>query len=196
MMASCVDETRGDLAIRVLVVEDFEPFRRFICYKLREKPELQIIGEASDGLEAVHKGEKLQPDLVLLDIGLPKLNGIEASLQLRKLAPASKIIFVTQESSADVVQEALSSGAWGYVVKNRAESDLLAAVEAVISEEHFVSSSSIAALEEEMESIHAADALYWQQGTSQTSEALVEYQRRQVRLREVRRELAALRLNT
>jgi DNA-binding NarL/FixJ family response regulator len=196
MTGSCVDETRGDLAIRVLVVEDYEPFRRFICYKLREKPEIQIIGEASDGLEAVHKGEKLQPDLVLLDIGLPKLNGIEASLQLRKLAPASKIIFVTQESSADVVQEALSSGAWGYVVKNRAESDLLAAVEAVISEEHFVSSSSIAALEEEMESIHAADALYWQQGTSQTSEALVEYQRRQVRLREVRRELAALRLNT
>jgi DNA-binding NarL/FixJ family response regulator len=143
MMASCVDETRGDLAIRVLVVEDFEPFRRFICYKLREKPELQIIGEASDGLEAVHKGEKLQPDLVLLDIGLPKLNGIEASLQLRKLAPASKIIFVTQESSADVVQEALSSGAWGYVVKNRAESDLLAAVEAVISEKRLVSSTSV-----------------------------------------------------
>jgi DNA-binding NarL/FixJ family response regulator len=137
----CIDDTPGVSAVRVLVVEDFEPFRRFICSKLGERPELQVIGEASDGLEAIHKAEELRPDLVLLDIGLPKLNGIEVGEQLRKLAPASKIIFVTQESSADVVQAALSLGAWGYVVKTRAGSDLLAAVEAVISEKRFVSST-------------------------------------------------------
>lgn len=77
----------------------------------------------------------------MLDIGLPKLNGIEAGQQLRKLAPKSKIIFVTQESSAEVVHEALSLGARGYVVKTSAESDLLAAVESVISGKFFVSST-------------------------------------------------------
>ena len=122
-------------------MEDFEPFRRSICSKLGENPELLVIGEASDGLEAVRKAEELQPDLVLLDIGLPKLDGIEAGQQLRKLAPKSKIIFVTQESSAEVVHEALSLGARGYVVKTSAESDLLAAVESVISGKFFVSST-------------------------------------------------------
>jgi DNA-binding NarL/FixJ family response regulator len=125
--------------IRVLVVEDFEPFRRFICSTLKTKRELQVICEVSDGLEAVQKAEELQPDLILLDIGLPTLNGIEAARQIRKLAPEAKIIFVSQESSADVMQEALSSGGRGYVVKARAGSELLAAVEAVLLEKQFVS---------------------------------------------------------
>ena len=128
-------------SIRILVVEDFAPFRQFIHSTLAERPDLQVICEVADGLEAVQKAEVLKPDLILLDIGLPILNGIEAAQQLRKLAPASKIIFVTQESSADVMQEALSLGAWGYVLKTRAGIDLLAAVEAVISEKCFVSST-------------------------------------------------------
>jgi DNA-binding NarL/FixJ family response regulator len=113
------------------VVEDFEPFRRTVCSTLEQRPDLQIIGEASDGLEAVQKAEELQPDLILLDIGLPNLNGIEAAQRIRKLAPESKIIFVTQEPSADVVQEALRIGALGYVVKTHAGIELLDAVEAV-----------------------------------------------------------------
>lgn len=117
--------------VRVLVVEDYEPFRRFVCSTLRKRPELQIVGEVSDGLEAVQKAEELQPDLITLDIGLPTLNGIEAARRIRKVAPQSKIIFVSQESSADVVQEALRSGALGYVLKPHAGSELLAAVGAV-----------------------------------------------------------------
>lgn len=100
---------------------------------------MQIIGEVADGLEAVQKTEILEPDLVLLDIGLPTLNGMEAARQIRKLVPASKIIFVSQESSSDVVQEALQLGAWGYVVKTRAASDLLAAVDAFLEGRQFVS---------------------------------------------------------
>jgi len=125
--------------VRVLVVEDFEPFRRFILATLASMPDLQVIGEVSDGLEAVQKSAELQPDLVLLDIGLPSLNGIEAARQIRKLDPEPKIIFLSQESSSDVVQEALSLGAQGYVVKAMAASKLLTAVEAVLRGETFVS---------------------------------------------------------
>ena len=100
-----------------------------------------MICEVSDGLEAVQKAEELKPDLILLDIGLPSLSGIEAARQIRELSPESKIIFVSQELSADVVQEALSTGANGYVFKTQAGNDLLAAVEAVILGKQFVSSA-------------------------------------------------------
>ena len=125
---------------RVLVVEDFEPFRRLICLMLRKRPEFQIVEEVTDGLKAVQKAEELQPDLIMLDIGLPSLNGIDAARRIRKLSPKSKILFVSQESSADVVQEALALGALGYVVKVHAGSELLAAVEAVLQGRQFVSS--------------------------------------------------------
>jgi len=100
--------------------------------------DLRVIAEVSDGLEAVQKAAELKPDLILLDIGLPIINGIEAARQIRKLSPESKIVFVSQESSADVVEEALSTGAWGYVVKANAASQLLAVVEAVVSGTRFV----------------------------------------------------------
>ena len=125
-------------ALRVLVVDDYEPFRRFVCSTLGTVPELQVVGEASDGLEAVHKAEELQPDLIVLDIGLPTLNGIEAARRIRKLSPESKILFMSQESSDDVVQEALSAGASGYVVKTNA-SDLFRVINAVLEGRQFVS---------------------------------------------------------
>jgi DNA-binding NarL/FixJ family response regulator len=124
--------------VRVLLVEDFEPFRRFICSTIAEVTELRIVGEAWDGLEAVKEAEELQPDLIFLDIGLTTLNGIEAARQIRKLSPQSKIVFVSQESSADVIEEAMNSGALGYVVKAHAATELLAAVEAVREGRKFV----------------------------------------------------------
>jgi DNA-binding NarL/FixJ family response regulator len=131
------------VSMRVLVVEDFAPFWQFIRSTLAERPEVQVIGEVADGLEAVQTAELLEPDLVLLDIGLPTLNGIEAARQIRKLVPASKIIFLSQESSSEVVQEALKLGAWGYVVKTRAASDLLAAVDAFLEGRQFVSAGLV-----------------------------------------------------
>jgi DNA-binding NarL/FixJ family response regulator len=125
--------------ISVLVVEDFVPFRQFICKTLAKWPNLQVICEVSDGLEAVQKAEQLKPDLILLDIGLPTLDGIEVARRIRKLVPESKIIFVSQESSADVVQEGFCLEALGYVLKSRAGTDLLAAVEAALESRHFVS---------------------------------------------------------
>ena len=125
-------------SVRVLVVEDFAPFRRFLCSTLAKMPALQVICEVADGQEAVQKAQELTPDLILLDIGLPTLNGIAAARQILNLAPATKIIFVTQESSAEVVQEALRTGALGYVVKTTANGNLLAAVEAVLEGRQFV----------------------------------------------------------
>jgi DNA-binding NarL/FixJ family response regulator len=125
-------------SVRVLVVEDYEPFRRFFCTTLRKNADLQVIGEVSDGILAVQKAAELQPDLVVLDIGLPSLNGIEVARQIRKLSPESKILFVSQESSPDVVQEALHVGARGYVVKTDARSELLEAVNTVLRGEQFV----------------------------------------------------------
>jgi DNA-binding NarL/FixJ family response regulator len=137
-------ESHGDgmSSVRVMVVEDFAAFRRFICSTLRARCDLQVICEVSDGLEAVQKAEELKPDLILLDIGLPTLDGIEAARRIRKLAPESKIIFLSQGSSAEVVQEALSLGAWGYVLKTKAGIELLAAVDAAILEKRFVSTMS------------------------------------------------------
>jgi DNA-binding NarL/FixJ family response regulator len=125
--------------IRILVADDFEPYRRSICSTIRRRSDLTILAEVQDGLEAVRQAEILQPDLILLDIGLPLLNGIEAARQIAKVAPGARIIFLTQESSADVVHEALALGAWGYVIKLQAGTELLAAVEAVAQGGTFVS---------------------------------------------------------
>ena len=124
-----------------MVVEDFQPFRQFISAKLKQKSELMVICEVSDGLDAVQKAEELQPDLILLDIGLPTLNGIEAARRIRGLAPESKIIFSSQDTSTDIVQEAMKLGAWGYIFKTHAESDLLLAIDTVLSGKRFVSCS-------------------------------------------------------
>jgi DNA-binding NarL/FixJ family response regulator len=121
--------------IRVLVVDNFEPFRRLVAKVLQRQPELQIICEV---LEAVQKAEEMQPDLVLLDIGLPSLNGIEAAQRIRELSPKSKILFVSQETSTNVVQGALASGGSGYVLKMNARNELLTAVNAVLGGKRFV----------------------------------------------------------
>ena len=130
----------GTSSIRVLVVDDMEPFRRLVVSMLQARQELQVIGEVSNGLDAVQKAQELHPDLILLDIGLPKLNGIEAARRIRGFSPTSRIIFVSQESSTGVVKEVLSMGACGYVVKLDAGRELLAAVDAVLRGEQFVGS--------------------------------------------------------
>jgi DNA-binding NarL/FixJ family response regulator len=124
--------------VRVLVVDDFEPFRAFVCSLLKKTPGMQVICEVGDGREAVQKAVELNPDLILLDIGLPTLTGIEAAQQIRQLVPNAKILFLTQESSDDVVQKALSLGARGYVVKARAGTELSPALEAVTQGKQFV----------------------------------------------------------
>ena len=131
----------GTSSITVLIVDDFEPWRNFATKMLRRKPKLHVVSEASDGLEAVQKAQGLQPNLILLDIGLPTINGIKAARQILQYAPKTRILFVSEERSPDVVEEALRTGAGGYLVKSNAATELLPAVEAILQGKQFVSSS-------------------------------------------------------
>jgi DNA-binding NarL/FixJ family response regulator len=127
--------------MRILLVDDFDPFRGVVTTILQEQPGLQVVGEASDGLIAVKRAEELQPDLVLLDISLPKLSGIEAARQMRSLAPQSIILFLSQNSSLLIVREAFSAGGRGYVLKLDVGNELLTAIAAVFRGDRFVSTS-------------------------------------------------------
>ena len=126
-------------SIRVLVVDDFQPFQEFVCSTLEKKPQLQVVCRAQDGSEAVRRARELQPDLIVTDVGLPKVHGIEAIRQIREHVPESIVLFVSQNSDADVVQRAFEVGGKGYVLKAQAGHDLLPAVEAVLRGQRFVS---------------------------------------------------------
>jgi DNA-binding NarL/FixJ family response regulator len=122
----------------VVVADDYEPFRRIVRSILQRRADLQVIAEASEGLEAVQKAKALHPDLIVLDIGLPILNGIQVARRLREIIPLAKCLFLSVESSSDIVGEALKSGA-GYVHKLRTQNDLLPAIDAVLEGKRFVS---------------------------------------------------------
>jgi DNA-binding NarL/FixJ family response regulator len=124
--------------LKILLVDDYEPFRRVVRSILQLRQDLEIVGEASDGLEAIHKAQLLRPDLILLDIGLPKLNGIKVARRLRDFVPRSKVLFLSVESSSDVVREAFNVGGGGYIYKLHVQSELLLAIKTVLNGKHFV----------------------------------------------------------
>ena len=128
------------MPVRILVVEDHAPFRGVICRALQRRAEFQTF-EAADGLEAVQQAGALQPDLILLDINLPALHGFEAAERIRRLAPHARLLFLSQETTSDIVRQAFRLGALAYVHKLCAAADLLPAIEAVLVGQRFVSSS-------------------------------------------------------
>jgi DNA-binding NarL/FixJ family response regulator len=131
-----------DSHIRILLVDDYEPFRRYVFSMLKKQANMQVVGEAADGLQAVRQAEALQPDVILLDIGLPGINGIEAARQIGEVAGKARVIFLTQESSPEIVEEAFDVGAWGYIIKTQAGAELLVAVETVSHGERFFSGNN------------------------------------------------------
>jgi DNA-binding NarL/FixJ family response regulator len=128
--------------IRVLLVDDHEVFRRFVFSMLEGAVNFQVVGEAADGLLAVQLAKALQPDVILLDISLPGINGLDAARQIGEVAGNARVIFLTQETSPEVVQEAFDLGAWGYIIKAQAGSELLPAMEAVSLGERFLNSKN------------------------------------------------------
>jgi DNA-binding NarL/FixJ family response regulator len=127
--------------LRILVVDDHDVVRRGIVSLLTAQPDFQIAGEAGNGFEAVDMAEQLQPDIVVLDIGLPGLNGLEAAQQIRRVAPHSKILFFTQHAIPEMVRIAMNTGAAGYVCKSDAVRELVTAIYAVAEHQQFFSSS-------------------------------------------------------
>ena len=123
----------------VLIVDDHEQWRRYVVLTLGIKQEIEIVGEAADGITAIQKAKEHQPDLVILDMGLPDLSGIEVARQISLLSPKTKIVFLTMHDSPEVIAAALSTGANGYVLKSRAGSDLLPAIEAALAGNRFIS---------------------------------------------------------
>lgn len=126
-------------SIKILVVDDHEHWCRLVSAMVGKQSGWELIGNACDGVEAVRLAEQLQPDLILLDIGLPKLNGLEAARRIRELAPDCKIVFVSENRSRDIAEEALNIGAGAYVVKSDAGKDLLPAINAALEGKRFVS---------------------------------------------------------
>ena len=125
--------------VSILVADDFQAWRDFVVSNLQKVPGMRVSGVAYDGLDAVQKAKELQPDLVLLDLAMPKLNGLEAARQIAKVAPGTKILFVSSTPDADVVRASFVAGGSGYILKSDAEQDLLAGIEAVLLGKRFVS---------------------------------------------------------
>jgi|SRR5215475_1085087 len=123
----------------ILIADDYAPWRERVGSLLREYAELQSVSETADGIEAVQKARELRPDLILLDLHLPRLNGIEAAQQIHEAVPDGAILFASMDKDADTVRKTLQTGAMGYVLKTDAGSELWPAVLAVLQKKQYLS---------------------------------------------------------
>jgi DNA-binding NarL/FixJ family response regulator len=129
------------MAVRILLVDDHPVVRQGLKTLLEGRSELQVVDEASDGMEAVEKVGTLRPDVVVLDVTMPRMNGIDACRMIKQKNPELEVLFVTQHDSPQLMREALAAGARGYVVKSNLARDLVAAVEAVSQHREFTAMS-------------------------------------------------------
>ncbi len=127
------------MPLRILIVDDHPVVRHGLRSLLKGRPEWEIVDEAEDGVQAVEKTNRLKPDVVVLDVSMPGMNGLEACRLIRKTVPDSEVLIVTLHDSPQMLREAPNAGARGYIVKSSAARDLLAAVEAVSEHRPFSS---------------------------------------------------------
>jgi DNA-binding NarL/FixJ family response regulator len=122
---------------RILIVDDHEIFRKGLRSVLESRPELEICGEATNGVEAVEKAKQIQPDVILMDISMPYLDGLQATRQIRNEVPKSQILLLSQHDSPHMLAAALNAGASAYVTKSQVSLCLLETLGAVIRHEPF-----------------------------------------------------------
>jgi DNA-binding NarL/FixJ family response regulator len=122
----------------ILIADDHAVVRKGLRALLEARPDWKICGEACDGRQAIRMASELQPDVVILDISMPGLNGLEATAEISKACSGAKILILTMHYSEDFVERSLKAGARGYLLKSDAENDLLAAVEALIDNKLFL----------------------------------------------------------
>lgn len=125
--------------MRILVADDHELLRRGVCLVIQERPDWEICAEAVDGSDAVEKARETRPDVAVLDVSMPKLNGLEATLAIRQSSPETEVLILTQHESVEMVRHAFEAGARGYVVKSNVANELLSAIEAVGNHQFFFS---------------------------------------------------------
>ena len=125
-------------SLRILVVDDHETVRHGICSLLRAEPDFDVICEGADGIEAVSRAEELQPDVIVLDISMPGMNGLEAAQRIRKVSPPSRIVFLSQHETTQIITEVFRIGGYGYVAKSDAAHDLVSAVRSASQGKRYV----------------------------------------------------------
>src|SRR5581483_11597214 len=128
---STLDSQPSNARLRILIVDDHEIIRRGVRSLLEARPDCEICGEATDGKDAIEKVSKLKPDLVIMDVSMPALNGLEATRAIRKLVPETQVIILTQHESEEMMRQSFHAGARGYVVKSAIARDLVSALESL-----------------------------------------------------------------
>src|SRR6266571_1846700 len=153
---------------RIFIADDHEVVRKGLMSLLQAQPDWEVCGEAADGREAVDKAQQLKPDVVILDIGMPSLNGLEATRQILKSNPQAKVLILTLHDSDQVVREVLNAGARGFLLKSDAARDLVAAVEALRRDKTYFTSKVAAMLVEGKSTKEVAVALGLSVKTAET----------------------------
>jgi len=138
-LGDAMSELDNRKTLRILVVDDHTVFRKQVCAFLETQAGFEVVCQAGDGLEGIRHAQELQPDVIVLDVSMPALGGIEAAVRMRKVAPQSRIVFLSQHNSEGVAKAALATGAHAFVTKVAAATDLIPAVQAVVAGKNFIS---------------------------------------------------------
>lgn len=127
------------MSIRILIVDDHTILRAGLKMMLNAQPDMEVVGEAQDGRQAIYEVQRLQPDVILMDITMPDMNGIEATRQIKKMLPEARVLILTMHENDEYVFQALRAGASGYILKEAADTELISALHVIQNGQFYLS---------------------------------------------------------